>query len=252
MEGIGDLNAVEPVDSHSNDGSSAENFQASLEGEGAQGAAQAEMEPVDPSGIDKAEEIRLEEGDGDSDEVSLSIDQLIEAIDEEIEDGFEIAEGPERATVPEPAVREEQFVSFSLAGTEYAVPIQNVTEITYLPEVTPLPNVPEWVLGVANLRGDLISMVDLRAFFGMDRAILTGSNRMLVGKTTHDDLTVGLIIDGAHGIRYLAVDDIDKPTADIESQIAPYLYGAYEQDERLLVLLDLDQVLNSPELRQFG
>jgi chemotaxis signal transduction protein len=85
----------------------------------------------------------------------------------------------------------------------------------------------------------------------LERTALTGSTRMLVGRTTNEEMTVGLLVDRAQGLRNLRLSDIEKPTGDIESQIAPYLSGAYDSDDEMLVLLDLDRVLNSPRLRQF-
>jgi chemotaxis signal transduction protein len=74
---------------------------------------------------------------------------------------------------------------------------------------------------------------------------------MLVGRTSQEDLTVGLIVDQAQGIRQLPIEQIEKPTAGIESQISPYLLGTYEHESNLLVVLDLDSVLASTEIRQF-
>ncbi|MGD8823158.1 MAG: chemotaxis protein CheW, partial [Anaerolineales bacterium] len=195
--------------------------------------------------------VQSDSGDQPAVDQALSLDQIIIAIDEEVEAGLEPLRDVQVQPIADAVSEEAQFISFSLAGTEYAIPIQNVTEIAYIPEVTPLPNVPPWILGVANLRGDLLSIVDLRAFFGLERTTLTGMTRMLVARTSGEDMTVGLLVDQAQGLRNLRLSEIETPTGDIESQIAPYLYGAYDGEDEMLVLLDLDQVLMSPRLRQF-
>jgi purine-binding chemotaxis protein CheW len=251
LEGMGDLSAIDPVAAQPNEEPAAELMPA-LDDMGLE-----EVAAVSSTDSLEALDTLVNSGEGDhnpvasSDEKMPSLDQLIDAIDEEIEMSLEMVEGREMEQASEPIVEEAQFVTFSLAGTEYAVAIHNVAEIAYLPEITSLPNVPEWILGVANLRGDLISIIDLRSFFGLDWQTPTASTRLLVGKTTPEDVTVGLLVDQAHGIRYLAVDQIEKPTADIDSKIASYLYGAYDEGQHLIVLLDMDRVLNSPKLRQF-
>jgi len=111
--------------------------------------------------------------------------------------------------------------------------------------------VPDWVPGVANLRGEIISMVDLRAFLGMERVGYRQASRMLVAQASQEDMTTGLVVDRVNGIRYLSADRIGEPTAPIEDQVTPYLDGVYEHDEHLLVVLNLDRLLLSPEMQQF-
>jgi chemotaxis signal transduction protein len=80
---------------------------------------------------------------------------------------------------------EEQHVIFTLDGASYSFPITSVTEIVRPLAITPLPNVPEWMAGVANLRGDIISVVDLRRFFGLgeDEALRRGRMQVVRSKS---------------------------------------------------------------------
>ena len=185
-------------------------------------------------------------------EASHLLDELIATIDEEVEEVFGPGAMADLAPAePVGATGEEQHVIFTLAGTEYAVPIANVIEIGRPLVVTPVPNVPDWVLGVANLRGDIISMVDLRAFLGMEWIGYSQASRMLVAQARQEDMTTGLIVDRVSEIRYLSVDRIGAPAGPIADQVTPYLRGVYEHDGRLLAVLDFDQLLLSPEIRQF-
>jgi len=185
-------------------------------------------------------------------ESSDLLGELIAAIDQEIEQTLELEAEAVPATTAEARAKDaEQYVIFSLAGTEYAVPIANVIEIGQPLNITPVPNVPDWVPGVANLRGEIISMVDLRAFLGMERAGYRQASRMLVAQASQEDMTTGLLVDRVSGIRYLSADRIGEPTAPIEDQVTPYLDGVYEHEERLLVVLNLDRMLLSPEMQQF-
>ncbi len=149
------------------------------------------------------------------------------------------------------ASAEDQHVVFSLAGTDYAVPGATVREIGRPPQVTPVPNVPDWVLGVANVRGDVLSVVDLRAFLGLERGGHGRDSRMLVVRAREEDMATALIVDRVRGIRAVPADAVAAPTADADPRVAPYLRGVSEHGGRLLVLLDLDRLLLSAEMRQF-
>jgi purine-binding chemotaxis protein CheW len=188
----------------------------------------------------------------EDEEVCHLLDELIAAIDQDVGQTLQ----PEAvaglaAAAPARPEDEEQYVIFTLTGAEYAVPISNVIEIGRPLNVTPVPNVPNWVVGVANLRGDIISVVDLPAFLGMERTGYGHASRMLVAQAYQGQLTTGLIVDRVSGIWYLPVDQIGAPAAPIEDRVTPYLHGVYEHDGQLLVVLDLDRLLLSPEMRQF-
>jgi purine-binding chemotaxis protein CheW len=145
----------------------------------------------------------------------------------------------------------ERHVVFSLAGTDYAVPLANVLEIGLPLAVTPTPSVPEWVLGVANLRGDIISLVDLRAFFGLERSPADRGRRVLVVRAREEEMTTGLVVDRVKGMRHLLPERVAPPAGLGQDRLTAYARGVLEHEGRLLVLLDLDRLLLSEEMRQF-
>lgn len=210
------------------------------------GPAETEPEPCLTTAQDEADIA------GATTDTEVDLDELIAVIDREVKQAFEKETTSETVAATSMMVEdEEQHVLFELAGAEYAVPIANVIEIGRPPDVTPVPNVPDWVLGVANLRGEVISMVDLRTFLGMDGTSYGQDCRMLVARASEENVTTGLIVDQVSGIRYLSVDRIVTPGALIEDKVAPYLHGVYEHDEHLLVVLNLERLLLSPEMQQF-
>jgi purine-binding chemotaxis protein CheW len=200
-----------------------------------------ELPPADPA--DAAEP--------PSPENSPILEKLLAAMEEE---GGPPPAGSAPAARPAPgpmtAPAGEQHVVFTLAGTDYAVPISRVLEIGRPSQVTPLPNVPDWVLGLTNLRGDIISVVDLRGFLGLGQAPL-GAGRMVVVRSGGEDLTTGLMVDRVKEICRLPVRPLPAPAAAVDDRVAPYLRGVAEHADRLLVFLDLDRLLLSGELRQF-
>lgn len=210
------------------------------------GPAEIEPEPCQTTAQDEADIARV------ATDTEVELDELIAVIDREVKQVFEPETTPETVAATSMMVKdEEQHLLFDLAGAEYAVPIANVIEIGRPPDVTPVPNVPDWVLGVANLRGEVISMVDLRTFLGMDGTSHGQASRMLVARASEENVTTGLIVDHVSGIRYLSADRIVTPGALIEDRVAPYLRGVYEHDGRLVVVLNIELLLLSPEMHQF-
>jgi purine-binding chemotaxis protein CheW len=212
--------------------------------------AEAEAVAVEETGAEAEVEV---EAEIEAEEEGFHLlEELIATIDQEVEETFGPGAMADLAPqAPVGAGGEEQHVIFGLADTEYAAPITNVTEIGRPLDVTPVPNMPGWVLGVTNLRGDIISVVDMRTFLGMEASAQSQASRMLVARASQEDMMTSLIVDRVSGIRYLAVDRIGAPTAPIEDQVAPYLRGVYEHEEHLLVVLDFDRLLLSAEMRQF-
>ena len=183
-----------------------------------------------------------------------ALEELIETIDEEVNEAFEgeTASGKEASTKKDIAENQELFVVFFMNESEYAVPVKNVTEITLPPDVTELPKVPGWVRGVTNLRGEIMSSVDLKDYLGMGHVAQDKSVRMLVARSVQDeDFVTGLLVDSVVGIFPISTDKIGAATAPIHDQVMRYFRGVYEREDRLLVVLNLELLLMSEEMRQF-
>lgn len=143
-----------------------------------------------------------------------------------------------------------RYVLFAIAATQYAVRESYVTELERVPRVTPVPRVPAWLCGVTNLRGDIVSVVDLRVFLGLP-GTLPPTSRLLVVRLLDEPFATGLIVDGVDRIATLQAGDITPPAAPLEGPLAPYLDGVCSVGERLVAVLDLDRLLRCPDLRQF-
>ena len=146
-------------------------------------------------------------------------------------------------------VEGEQHIIFSLDETEYAAHIDSVIEIGEPLTATPVPNAPEWVLGVANLRGDIVSMVDLRVFLGMQPSSKGHGKRMLIAQAHEAGLSTCLIVDRVSGIRYLDLDQITDSTQTVPDRAQSYVRGFYDYDGQSFVVFDLDRLLLSEAMR---
>ncbi|MGE3540602.1 MAG: chemotaxis protein CheW [Candidatus Tectimicrobiota bacterium] len=176
------------------------------------------------------------------------LDALIAAIDCDVQRVYGTGTRP---PAPAGGPLSERYVLFTLAGSRYAVAITHVVEIGSVPPITSVPNVPSWLCGVINLRGDIISVVDIRAFLGLAEAQPRDSQRLLVVQTTDETLVTSLLIDRVAGIVPLAATLAEAPSRSYTDRMLPYLRGVYEHEAQTLAVFDLERFLRSPELRQF-
>jgi purine-binding chemotaxis protein CheW len=156
-----------------------------------------------------------------------------------------------RAAVPaslEAATAAEKYVVFLLAGVKSAVAMNCVLEVCELEHYTPVPNVPEWVLGVTNLRGDIVSIVELRALLEAEADDIPGQRNLLVTQTLAGDLTVCLVVDRVLGIANVVDSKIQKLDRVLGDGLTQYTRGFYMHGDDLLSILDLEPLLRSFEL----
>lgn len=134
-----------------------------------------------------------------------------------------------------------QLVSFVLEDVEYGVDILAVHEILRFPEITRLPNTPEFIKGVINLRGNVIPVVDVRKRFGFPKGRITDLTRIIVIET-NDKLT-GLMVDNVHQVVRISQSNVDPPSALIEGVSEEYIWGIGRLKDRLIVILNLSNIL---------
>lgn len=144
-----------------------------------------------------------------------------------------------------------KHVVFSMDGLAYAVPMTHVLEIQRAPGVTTIPHTPPWVLGVTNLRGEIVSVVDLRLFLGLERREQAELERLIVLRSLQDDMHVGVLVDRVLGIRQWTASAVSQPTAEFVDSAAEYTHGVVEQGNDLVSVLDCERLLSADALRQF-
>ncbi len=137
---------------------------------------------------------------------------------------------------------EEQLVVFELAGESYGVEISRVQEIDRMQQITVVPQAPAFVEGVINLRGRITPVVDTRVRFGLPKAEVTSLTRIVVVKAGEE--WVGLVVDAVSEVLRIPLDAIEPPSAMVTTAESTYLRGIAKLEERLILLLDLDRVLD--------
>jgi len=141
--------------------------------------------------------------------------------------------------------RSEQLVVFELANEFYGVDISAVNTIIRMQEITEIPRTPEFVEGVINLRGSIVPVIDLRKRFGLPVGDITKASRIVVVEAARQ--MIGMVVDAVVETLRLSSDAIEPPSPVVASLDAEYLRGVGKQDDRLVILLDLDKVLSAKE-----
>jgi purine-binding chemotaxis protein CheW len=146
--------------------------------------------------------------------------------------------------------RPAQYLGFSLAGETYAIELLRIREIIEHVPITRVPGMPPAVLGVINLRGRVVPVVDLAVKMGLGARPITRwtcfviVEALLEGERT----TLGLLADSVSEVLDLGPDDIEPPPAFGTRTPVEYLRGMGRQEQRFILLLDLDRVLSTEEL----
>lgn len=157
--------------------------------------------------------------------------------------------GASAAPAP-PEAAASRFVLFTIAGAHYAVAEAFVTELERVPRITPVPGVPAWLCGVTNLRGDIVSVIDMRHYLGLAPQ-RSATARLLVVRLVDEPFATGLIVDAVGRIVTLQTGEVKPPASALEGRLAPFLTGVCGVGDRLVAVLDLDRLLRSPDIRQF-
>jgi purine-binding chemotaxis protein CheW len=142
-----------------------------------------------------------------------------------------------------------QYVVFAVGEVEACVPAESVQMVERLADVTPVPNTVDWVLGVVQLRGSIISVVDLAAFLGLGSTVATSRTRLLV--MTHRGMTIGLVVDAvlemrANSTGMRGVEGVRPP-----EWLAPYSAQMFALNERRLALIDVQRLLFADKMQQY-
>jgi len=146
--------------------------------------------------------------------------------------------------------KERHIVGFRVGRETFGVPIKLVHEIVRVPEITTVPDAPSYVEGVINLRGKIISVVDLRRRFGEREIKATKKNRILVSEV--GGKLVGLIVDSASEVLRLPEEEIELPPNVFDAGELNYVTGVGKFNGRLIILIDLNKVLQNGEVKRLA
>ncbi len=143
-----------------------------------------------------------------------------------------------------------QLVTFSIGEEEFGVNILQVQEIIRTMEITNVPRAPEFVEGVINLRGKVIPIVDMRRRFGLQSKDHDKYTRIIVIEI--DMIIVGFVVDAVSEVLRIPANSVQPPPPMVAGMDSDYIDGVGKLDDRLLILLDLDSLLDNEEKEALG
>lgn len=140
----------------------------------------------------------------------------------------------------------DQYLSFALGDEQYGVDILRVQEIKGWEGATPIPNTPDSVLGVVNLRGTIVPVVDLRKHFQMPEVPYSKTTVVIVANINDADgakRTVGMVVDAVSEVHNIALEDMRPPPEISGKRHDAAVKGLSVLDDRMLIVLDIDSLL---------
>lgn len=138
-----------------------------------------------------------------------------------------------------------QLVGFSVGNEDFGVDILKVHEINRIMSITDIPNAPEFVEGIINLRGQVIPIINLRTRLKMPKIEYDSKTRIIVVEIAGK--TVGFIVDNVTEVLRIPTSIMEKPPELVTDIDTDYINAVCKLDDRLLILLDLDKVLSNDE-----
>jgi purine-binding chemotaxis protein CheW len=136
-----------------------------------------------------------------------------------------------------------EVITFMLGSEQYAMELHHIQEVIPLPELTTLPGTPKFVLGIINVRGQIISVIDLKTFFDLPQQGLTNRNRVII--LHGQEMEFGILADEIHGISRMAADEIQTTLPTLTGVRQEYLQGVSKES---VAILDAKKLLTDPKM----
>ena len=146
-----------------------------------------------------------------------------------------------------------QWVTFKLENETYGVNVMQVQEVLRYTEIAPVPGAPDYVLGIINLRGNVVTVIDTRLKFGLMPAEITDNSRIIIIEA--EKQVVGILVDSVAEVVYLKASEIDDAPSVGTEESARFIQGVSNRKDDLLILVDLNKLLSDnewDELSQFA
>jgi purine-binding chemotaxis protein CheW len=142
-------------------------------------------------------------------------------------------------------------IVFRLGGQRYAVPVGKVVELDKPPTCAVVPNTPSFVLGVTNVRGDILSVVDLRALLGIPRVVRNDAVRLLTIRSADGEMRTGLIVDSLQGMRSVTPSALRsiRDQGNVDTSVAAQAFDDKDGEVRVF---DVDRFFDCPDIKRLS
>ncbi len=145
-----------------------------------------------------------------------------------------------------------QWVTFKLENETYGINVMQVQEVLRYTEIAPVPGAPSYVLGIINLRGNVVTVINTSSRFGLESAEISDSTRIVIIEA--DKQVIGILVDSVAEVVYLRASEIDDAPNVGNEESAKFIQGVSNREGELLILVDLNKLLSDDEwdeLKQF-
>ena len=138
-----------------------------------------------------------------------------------------------------------QWVTFKLDNETYGINVMQVQEVLRYTEIAPVPGAPSYVLGIINLRGNVVTVIDTRQRFGLHNAEITDNSRIVIIEA--DKQVVGILVDSVAEVVYLRQSEIETAPNVGNDESAKFIQGVCNKNGELLILVELDKMMSEEE-----
>lgn len=138
-----------------------------------------------------------------------------------------------------------QWVTFRLEGETYGINVMQVQEVLRYTEIAPVPGAPAYVLGIINLRGNVVTVIDTRHRFALAPAEVSDQTRIVIIEA--DNHVIGILVDAVAEVVYLRQSEIENAPNVGNDESAKFIQGVCNKNNELLILVELDKLLTEQE-----
>lgn len=146
--------------------------------------------------------------------------------------------------------QKDRYLTFRLGDEAYGIEIRHVTEIIVMQEITKVPDLPDAMIGVINLRGNVISVMDMRKRFHLESREY--DDRTCTVVVDINGLAIGLVVDTVNEVLYLPEENVDPPPKTHSGLKSSYIMGMGKVDNQVKILLDIESILQEDEIEQLS
>jgi purine-binding chemotaxis protein CheW len=141
-----------------------------------------------------------------------------------------------------------QWVTFHLENEKYGIKVMQVQEVLRMTEIAPVPGAPHYVLGIINLRGNVVTVIDTRRRFGLPDAEADDETRIVIIEA--DNNVVGILVDSVAEVVDLRTTEIETAPNVGNDESSKYIQGVSSRDDELLILVDVNKLLSDEEWQE--
>lgn len=138
----------------------------------------------------------------------------------------------------------DRFLCFKIANDEFAIPLLTVKQVIGMPDVTVVPQVPSYFLGIMNLRGQVISIIDLRTKLGIKSVDTAEKSVIIIDLDSH---SIGLVVDEVNSVLSPSQDQMSPPPDLGRSAASEYVTAVYRREDKLILMIDIMRILSKED-----